>query len=487
MNVCDTRPDAKLTRREFLKLSALLAGLAALKPDKPLMAAASLPKPRVVHTYCPRAATWDFATGWHGDYVDQSVVSEMVDRGVMELTGRRSRQEAWQSLIPGYVPGQKVAIKANFNNARTVDDSDNVIDASIEPVNAVIAGLKEIGVAESDIWVYDAVRSIPTRFKNGCDYPGVHFSGDSSSNPQGFSTTQVVSFHPPAGGPALEDQLISNVLVNADYLINMPLMKKHCCAWVTLSFKNHFGSINYCAALHRYTFPSDDAYTSTYSPLVDIYKNQHFGPKTVLTIGDGLYGSRGAQDSVPEPWTTFSSESRRSLFFSQDPVALDSVMYDFLEAEAGVQNHGDDYLALAANAGLGVFEHRAPGASNREEWYSQIDYRYLNMDQYVKLRGWWRDGIAYLSWNKPLHPSLAGYRIRYLYESGAGDVDQGTSPIPITNPDQLDHQLTGLTDYCLYQAWIEPYQTGGVALEESNRVPLMASDIVYHVPLVIAG
>ena len=487
MNVCDPRREANLSRRQFLKLSALLTGVAALKPYQNLLAAPSLDKPTVVHTYCERAANWDFATGWWGAHVDQDVVSDMVDRGVMELTGRKTRADAWRALIPGYVPGQKVAIKVNLNNARTVDDSDDIVDATIEPVNAVIAGLKEIGVAESDIWIYDAVRSIPARFAAGCDYPGVHFSGDSSTNPQGFSSTEKVTFQPPSGRPALADQHISNVLVNADYLINMPLMKKHCCAWVTLSFKNHFGSINYCAALHRYTFPSDDAYTSTYSPLVDIYKNQHFGPKTVLTIGDGLYGSRGAQDSVPEPWTTFSSESPRSLFFSQDPVALDSVMYDFLEAEAGVQNHGDDYLALAANAGLGVFEHRAPGASNREEWYSQIDYRYLNMDQYVKLRGWWRDGIAYLSWNKPLHPSLAGYRIRYLYESGAGDVDQGTSPIPITNPDQLDHQLTGLTDYCLYQAWIEPYQTGGVALEESNRVPLMASDIVYPVPLVIAG
>jgi len=220
---------------------------------------------------------------------------------------------------------------------------------------------------------------------------------------------------------------------------------------------------------------------------VDIYKNPHFGPKTVLTIGGGLYGSRGAQDSVPEPWTTLSNKSPRSLFFSQDPVALDSVMYDFLEAEAGVQNHGDDYLALAANAGLGVFEHRAPGASSREEWYSQIDYRYLDMDQYVRLRGSWRDGTAYLSWNKPLHPNLAGYRIRYSSENGGGDVDQGASPIPIANPNQLDYQLTGLTDYCLYQAWIEPYRTGGVALAESNRVPLMASDIVYHVPLATAG
>ena len=457
-----------------------------MKPGRSLVAAPSLPRPTVVHTYCERAANWDFVTGWWGAHVYQDVVSDMVDRGVMELTGRKTRVDAWRALIPNYVSGQRVAIKANFNNAWSVDDSDNVIDAAIEPVNAVIAGLKEIGVAESNIWIYDAVRAIPTRFPGGCPYPAVQFSG-SSPNSQGFSSTEKVAFQPPPGRPALADQRVSNVLVNADYLINMPLMKKHCCAWVTLSFKNHFGSIQDCAALHGYTFPYEDDYTSAYSALVDIYKNLHFGPKTVLTIGDGLYGSRGDQGSVPEAWTTFSNESPRSLFFSQDPVAIDSVMYDFLEAEAGVEDEGDDYLALAANAGLGVFEHRAPGASSREEWYSQIDYRYLDLDQYVKLRGLWRDGIAYLEWNKPLHPNLAGYRVCYSFENGGGDVDQGASGIDITNPDQLDFQLTGLTDYCLYQVWIEPYDGARDAIGESNRVPLMASDIVQHLPLVFAG
>jgi hypothetical protein len=277
------------------------------------------------------------------------------------------------------------------------------------------------------------------------------------------------------------------VLVNADYLINMPIMKKHGAAWVTLSFKNHFGSIQDCAALHGYTFPYEDDYTSAYNPLVDIYKNPHFGPKTVLTIGDGLYGSRGAQNSVPQPWTTFGNASPCSLFFSQDPVAIDSVMYDFLEGEAGVQAHGDDYLALAATAGLGVHEHRAAGTTNRDEWYSQIDYRYLDVDQYVKLRGLWRDGTAYLEWNKPLHPDLAGYRLRYLYEEGGEDVVEGSSPLEVGDPDQLTSQLTGLTMYSLYDFWLEPYQTGGNPLSESNHVPVLPTDILYYLPLASAG
>lgn len=480
------RRDRGVSRREFLKLSGLLTGLLAFSPRLSPSATANGSKPKVVHTYNSQATGWDFSTSWWGNYVDQDVVQEMVDRGVMELTGTSSRATAWQALLPDYASGEKIAIKVNFNNADNETDNDNIIDALIEPVNAVIRGLKEIGVAESNIWVFDAVRAIPNRFRSGCDFAGVQFSGGWQTNPQGFSSTETVAFQTPASGPPLADQRISNVLVNADYLINMPIMKKHCCAWVTLSFKNHFGTVENCAALHGYTFPYESDYTSNYNPMVDIYENPHFVGKTVLTIGDGLYGSKGDHSSIPQPWTTFGNQSPNSLFLSQDPVAIDSVMYDFLEAEAGVQAHGDDYLALAAQAGLGVFEHRAPGASGPEEWYSQIDYVYLDVDTRVRLNGWWRDGTAYLSWNKPPHPDLAGYRVCYSSDGG-GDVDQGASPMSVANPDQLTLELTGLTMYCLYEAWIEPYDGSGDPLDESNHVPLLPTDILLHFPLAFAG
>jgi uncharacterized protein (DUF362 family) len=481
----DTRGrDRRMTRRQFLKLSGVLAGLLALNPKLLLRAIANASKPKVVHVYSPQATGWDFSTGWYGDYVDQSVVYEMMDRGLMELTGRTSRAAAWQALIPDYLPGQRVAIKVNLNNARSEGDSDNIIDALVELVNAVIGGLKDIGVAESYIWVYDAIRYIPDRFRSGCAFPGVQFSG-TNINSQGFSSTERVTFAPPSGSPSLADQRISNVLVNADYLINMPVMKKHCCAWVTLSFKNHFGSIENCAALHDYTFPYESIYTSGYNPMVDIYKNPHFVGKTVLTIGDGLYGSRDHQESKPEPWVTFGNQAPNSLFFSKDLVAIDSVMYDFLEAEVGVQEGGDDYLVLAAQEGLGVFEHRASGASGPDEWYSQLDYVYLDLDRCVKLRAQWRDGTAYLSWNKSSHPDLAGYYICYSSETG-GDAYQGSSPIPVPDPDQLTFELTELSMYSLYEVWVEPYDGSGTPLGESNHAPILPTDIIHYLPLAMS-
>jgi uncharacterized protein (DUF362 family) len=393
--------EAWISRRRFLTGAAAAAGYLAISPGRrllgaaqaglapqgepvprvflPMLARQARPRPKVVHVHDSDATQWDSDPGAYGDRGSQTAVDKLVDRGVMELTGTTTRAAAWQALIPAYAPGQRIAIKVNLNNASSTGDDDNIVDALAEPVNSVVQGLVDAGVNESDIWVYDAVRSIPDRFQDGCDFPGVNFSGR-DVNAQGFSTTQKVTFDEPSGAPSLPDQAISQVLVGAHYLINMPIMKKHGHAYVTLSFKNHFGSIQWCGELHELTFPYTAGYQPEYSPMVDIYRNPHFGAKTVLTIGDGLYGSWGNQSSTPAPWGAFGDEAPNSMLFSLDPVAIDCVMYDFLEAEAGVTPGADDYLVAAAREGLGVYEHRAPDASGHEEWYNLIDYVYLDLD-----------------------------------------------------------------------------------------------------------
>ena len=50
------------------------------------------------------------------------------------------------SLLPGYQHGKGIAIKVNLNNCGSCGDSDNLIDALMQPVNALIAGMLSIGV-----------------------------------------------------------------------------------------------------------------------------------------------------------------------------------------------------------------------------------------------------------------------------------------------------------------------------------------------------
>jgi hypothetical protein len=212
-------------------------------------------------------------------------------------------------------------------------------------------------------------------------YPGVQFSPPAATCTPAtdYSGSEYIHFDVPPER-SISDRPICNTLVNATYLINVPIMKKHGMAGVTLGFKNHFGSFDGCDQVHWSIELGDPGYLSSYSGLVDIYQNRHFKEKTVLTIGDALYGARvDNYMEVPSPWPTFGDLSPNSLFFSRDPVAIDCVMYDFLDAEGGVPAGSDDYLKLASTSGLGTFEHR-----DASQQYHIIDYRRIELPETMR-------------------------------------------------------------------------------------------------------
>jgi hypothetical protein len=92
----------------------------------------------------------------------------------------------------------------------------------------------------------------------------------------------------------------------------------------------------------------------TYNPMVDLMGHRDLGGKTVLYLIDGLYAS-GEQNSKLERWESspFDGHWTASLFVSQDPVAIDSVLVDFFGAEKASRHmYGavDNYLHEAALA-----------------------------------------------------------------------------------------------------------------------------------------
>ena len=299
----------------------------------------------------------------------------MVDQGLMALTGTSTVANAWRALLPNYRPGQGIAIKVNLNNAFQCDDADGQIDALIHPVNGIVRGLKQIGVMETDIWLYDAKRAIPQRLVAASQYSNIRYYGrlPCGHDEARFDSNDAhayVAFSPPSGIPLPPRVKITDVLIQATYLINMPIMKTHGGMGITLSFKNHLGTVDQPAAFHDYAGLNGPYYGSDYSPLVDLYRNSHIAGKTVLIIGDGLFAARDNNTAPPSPWQTCGSQVPNSLFFAADPVAIDCVMYDFLAAEADVPATADDYLRLASDAGLGVFERGDPWGSG----YTRIDY-----------------------------------------------------------------------------------------------------------------
>lgn len=341
---------------------------------------------QVVHIRNAAATSWTGETDYW-NYVDQTTVDSMVELGLKELTGEATAVDSWRQLIPDYQAGQKVAIKVNFNNTRYCDSTAVAIDAIIEPINAVAKGLVAMGVAPSDICVYDAVRAIPNRFAAGADYAFTFYDGllgDPCQSAAGFTAVPEnrIQFYPPVP-ISMPEEYVTNALMNASYLINMPIMKgAHSLAGVTLGFKNHFGTISTCSALHDYVnvVYKPEKYRTDYNPLVDLLGSPLIGGKTVLTIGDGLFAAR--QFSVPPvPWTTFGNEVPNSLFFATDPVAVDCIMHDLLslEPETNVVDGSNNYLRLAALAGLGVYETGNPLQLPYGSSYSSINYTRIDL------------------------------------------------------------------------------------------------------------
>lgn len=335
------------------------------------------PDEKVVHVHSESATFWNGQTDYW-NYVASNTVDAMVDEGMMELTGTTNLTAAWQAIIPGYQNGDAIAIKVNCNNAMSCNDTDGQIDALPQPVDAIVRGLTQAGVAEADIWIFEARRRIPDRFVNGISYNGVQYFDHDCRIWAGFDSNDpnaIVTFNPPGGIPMPPTTRITDVMINAKYLINVPIIKTHGLTGVTLTFKNHFGTINQPAPLHPYVGMSEQYYQSDYSLFVDLYLNPHIVGKTVLILADALFGAKDGTTSPPATWQTFNGQVPNSLFFSLDPVAIDCVMCDFLAAEVALPDHTDDYLGLASDAGLGVYERGDPWGSG----YSLIDYYLIEM------------------------------------------------------------------------------------------------------------
>lgn len=370
-------------RREFFKRTGLLTVatfINKLMPYSILSAHVNILEEfqhRVVWVHDNNATFWD-GSGYYGDYVDQQRVNKMLEEGLKALTGEADYTNAWLRILPNYTQGKKIAIKININNK----GRDNNIDALPQPVNAIIDGLKKIGVKESEIYVMEPSRQFVTRIGDLIlkSYPNVLLwdtywggvYGHKVTYNSNDETLKVKHGIDSLGESALPDQID-----DVSYIINIPIIKGHPGgAEITLGFKNNFGFFKDISRFHPYTYPSSGDYSYENNPLIDIYLNSHIREKTVLTVGDALFGHRISNTGVPEVWETFNGEYPNSLFLSIDPVAVDSVMWDFSNAEYPKAEDGQLYLHRAQEVGLGIHEHWNNADERR---YTQIDFLKLDL------------------------------------------------------------------------------------------------------------
>jgi len=211
----------------------------------------------------------------------------------------------------------------------------------------------------------------------------------------------------------------------------MPLLKRHPNQYgVTLSAKNMFGTwIESISDIHNY-------HTSAFikgnpAPQTDLLAHKDIGGKTILYLGDGTFATKIDHKTLGKfEMYPFNNDWTNSLFFSQDPVAIDSVMYDFLHAEGTNPCEGSQlYLHQSAIPNPdtydpendGIYLSRSLGV--HEHWNKSVDI--FSSDRYLG-----GAGIDFIAIGEEhAHPKvvITQPKMRHLYIDG-----QDIFPIGIT-------------------------------------------------------
>jgi len=262
---------------------------------------------------------------------------------------------------------------------------------------ALLRQLTRAGVRPSDITVCDTLAVLVDEYYDllHAAFPEVRYedyTGKTGRSKVKSSDMPVFWSSRPQG--KTQDYL-PTCFAEADYIVNFANFKAHQGSGVTLCAKNHYGSLVRWPVQEGYYDIHPNCFskqTKIYRPLVDLMGHQHLGGKTVLYLVDGLFSGVHPRDAAPQ-WMKmppFNGQWPCSLFASQDPVAIDSVALDFLQAEwTDVARQGgvDDYLreaALANDPPSGTFydpnhatpTRRLPSLGVHEHWNNPQEKKY---------------------------------------------------------------------------------------------------------------
>ncbi|HID64240.1 MAG TPA: DUF362 domain-containing protein [Anaerolineae bacterium] len=253
------------------------------------------------------------------DNIATDVVKQMLDAAIVELTGISDAQEAWQTLFD---PTERIAIKVNTISRYTT---------SVPLAYAVAEKLQASGVVAENIVIFD-------RDTGELQQPGYTINEDGP----GVRCRATRDYREPRD-VAGTTQRLSDILLECDALINMPLLKQHGFSGLTFAMKNHYGSIDR---------PSDIHFDSCAPGIAALNALPEIRDRTRLIIGDVLR-------MCPVNWD--QAVVGNALLMSFDPVAHDyvgmQILTSWLSANggnpAGITGRAK-HLATAAALGLGT-------------------------------------------------------------------------------------------------------------------------------------
>jgi gluconolactonase len=380
---------------------------------------------RVVWVHEPEATDWAGPSNghlWQDEHTSQAACDQMVSKTVRSLTGEATDAKAWDALFryhnkvrgkgdAGYKPGEKITIKVNFVgfirthggvNPETyaLDTWQDYMNTSPQLIAALLKQITQtVGAKQSDIAVGDSLAYFANEYYDMLhkQFPDVTYLDCKGASGRTKMELSSVPFYWSCRPQNVQQDYVPKAYAEAEYLINLANLKAHTGAGVTLCAKNHYGSFLRTPFEQGYYEMHESVFSKgarEYRTLVDLMGHAQIGGKTVLYLIDGLYGGIHYAEQMPRKFKMppFDDDWTSSLFASQDPVAIDSVGVDFLQAETAVQKYScmggaEDYLheaALANDPPSGTFydpDHpsnttRLASLGAHEHWNNAKDKQY---------------------------------------------------------------------------------------------------------------
>jgi len=332
----------RIDRREFIKKSssAMLGAGVALKSGFKL-GAQDTQTAKVVEVKHPEVLQ-------SGRILDPEIVRNMVRTGIQKLTGS---ENPWAKFIS---PEDKIGLKINTLGRP-------LLFTHHELIQAVVDELKEFGVNENNILVWDRFEKhmADCEFEFNTTRQGLRCYGTISTDELisdrldkdvVFSSENDDQEKREEGGT---DSYFSKIFTQeCDKIINMPILKDHGLSGVTLGLKNlAYGLCENNARFHGPEFIGP--FIAGFCALPEVRE------KVVLHILDGL---EACYERGPRPRNLRSLFSPRTIWLSSDPVALDAVGLKVIQTERKYRAHRTleeegrpiDHIELAAKKGVGV-------------------------------------------------------------------------------------------------------------------------------------
>ena len=322
------------SRRDFLK--GALAGAALLRASAGagVLAAAeqgaAAAKSKV-------AIARDALLRGTGSTVDSGRMLKLLDRAMQALFDRDHPVEAWRRVVR---PGETVGLKVNTLGGRGISTSPQLVEAVCER-------LQEAGIKAGDIVVWD-------RDSEELERAGFHLSTD-GNRVQCYGTDRAGYEEELAAYGSVGSRLSKILTKRSNVLINLPVLKDHDGAGVTIALKNMYGAIH---NPNKYHPNGCNPYIADLNMLPEIRSRMRL---TVCDATTAMY--EGGPAFKPE-----FSWKHNALLVSQDPVALDYTGWQIVErkrADMGLktleaEERAPRSIATAADAqhGLGTNDPR---------------------------------------------------------------------------------------------------------------------------------